>query len=335
MRTFSLTFVCLLVLLLGATALVSAAPRYPIDYISQAGLQLVNTTVETYGVVIDSEVVTPQPGDTTRGKYTLQDPKTGATIRVMTSTEPPPNGKWMPKLMAVVGMDSTEVYLLAQWQFPWLWVALGVLVVLALALVYVLVMPRRKCLQCGAPVARGQDYCERCQPSPPPPLPLPGEPCPQCREPVSPGANFCDNCGYNLQTGESPVTEPVPEPPPPPRGPGVTDRYPPASVAEFFVSSGPGAAQGHRIGIRKERQKIGVAPDNDITLSGQDKYISGHHAMIWQDDSGTFWLQDEASTNGTFVNGNRITRTELNDGDKVRIGETEMVFRVTPLASQR
>jgi pSer/pThr/pTyr-binding forkhead associated (FHA) protein len=39
------------------------------------------------------------------------------------------------------------------------------------------------------------------------------------------------------------------------------------------------------------------------------------------------WVHDLGSTNGTFVNGERITSTRLDEGDEITIGRTHAVFR--------
>jgi pSer/pThr/pTyr-binding forkhead associated (FHA) protein len=44
------------------------------------------------------------------------------------------------------------------------------------------------------------------------------------------------------------------------------------------------------------------------------------------DPQGTCWLYDCQSTNGTFVNGQRITAQQLLHGHSVRIGGTELRF---------
>ena len=39
-----------------------------------------------------------------------------------------------------------------------------------------------------------------------------------------------------------------------------------------------------------------------------------------------YWLVDLGSTNGTEVNGRPIKRQQLDDGDRITIGSTEIVF---------
>lgn len=71
--------------------------------------------------------------------------------------------------------------------------------------------------------------------------------------------------------------------------------------------------------------KIGRHPDNNLVL-GDDGKVSRHHATVTMTGSG-YELRDEASANGTRVNGARITAPRLlNDGDKIGIGQREFTF---------
>jgi predicted component of type VI protein secretion system len=58
---------------------------------------------------------------------------------------------------------------------------------------------------------------------------------------------------------------------------------------------------------------------------GGDSEISRVHARIYHDPSGQLIIEDLGSTNGTFVNGNRISGAQpLRSGDQVRVGQTTM-----------
>lgn len=59
----------------------------------------------------------------------------------------------------------------------------------------------------------------------------------------------------------------------------------------------------------------------------EDKFFSRHHCLLEIAPPRCF-LRDLGSTNGTFVNGERVGRAMLNDGDELRLGNT--VFRVKP-----
>lgn len=64
----------------------------------------------------------------------------------------------------------------------------------------------------------------------------------------------------------------------------------------------------------------------DIVLN--DKKASRNHAMLRQLGNGDFYLIDEGSSNGCYVNGKPITApTLLKNNDRLGIGETELVFQ--------
>ena len=71
---------------------------------------------------------------------------------------------------------------------------------------------------------------------------------------------------------------------------------------------------------------IGRLPDNTIVIDSPA--ASGHHACASL-EGGDFVIEDLASTNGTFVNGSRVTRHTLRGGDIVRIGDHTLEFDAT------
>ncbi len=76
---------------------------------------------------------------------------------------------------------------------------------------------------------------------------------------------------------------------------------------------------------------IGRRAGNTLVFPN-DAYISGKHAEIATDATGTY-LTDTGSTNGTFVNGQRMVvgeRQLLLEGDEVQLGQTR--YRFTPVA---
>jgi hypothetical protein len=71
--------------------------------------------------------------------------------------------------------------------------------------------------------------------------------------------------------------------------------------------------------------RVGRGVDNDLLVDG-DEYASSHHARFEPRRDGVY-VADVGSTNGTFVNGIRLTRERrLAPGDVVRIGETDLRF---------
>ena len=67
---------------------------------------------------------------------------------------------------------------------------------------------------------------------------------------------------------------------------------------------------------------MGRKPSNSIVLD--DDFVSGEHALVsWRD--GRAWLEDVASTNGTFMNETEITRpVPIAEGDILGIGDVRL-----------
>ena len=95
-----------------------------------------------------------------------------------------------------------------------------------------------------------------------------------------------------------------------------------------------GAHQGHLFSLYVQGTSIGRDAQNDIVLD--DSAVSRQHAKLRFEEgarkSKQFFVYDLASSNGTQVNGQKIVRKALNDGDRIRIGETEMVFKTVDAA---
>jgi pSer/pThr/pTyr-binding forkhead associated (FHA) protein len=72
--------------------------------------------------------------------------------------------------------------------------------------------------------------------------------------------------------------------------------------------------------------KIGRLEDNDIVID-DDTFISSHHARIEVRPEGT-WVVDLGSTNGSFVNGQRLTgERSVRKGDRIQVGSTVLEMR--------
>jgi pSer/pThr/pTyr-binding forkhead associated (FHA) protein len=88
-----------------------------------------------------------------------------------------------------------------------------------------------------------------------------------------------------------------------------------------MIVSGPRA--GERVALRHGFM-IGKVAGCDLVI--EDGYTSTHHAQVMVDPAGNCRLFDYGSTNGTFVNGVRITDHPLEHGASIRIGSTELRF---------
>jgi hypothetical protein len=105
---------------------------------------------------------------------------------------------------------------------------------------------------------------------------------------------------------EQPTDEPVSTPPPEPERELVTLTL---------------AGRAHPITSRSV--VIGRSRECDLRIA--DGNASRRHAEVMQDGA-TYLVVDLGSTNGTELNGRRITREKLTDGDRITIGATDLVF---------
>ncbi len=74
---------------------------------------------------------------------------------------------------------------------------------------------------------------------------------------------------------------------------------------------------------------IGRAPENDVCI--RDQIVSQRHARVVMGPAGEAFVEDLRSTNGTYVNGKKVARQVLRDGDKIHIGPRhvlEFCYRV-------
>ncbi|MFZ4597253.1 MAG: FHA domain-containing protein [Terrimicrobiaceae bacterium] len=75
--------------------------------------------------------------------------------------------------------------------------------------------------------------------------------------------------------------------------------------------------------LTEETLTIGRLADNGLHID--DASVSSHHGEITF-EAGEWHLHDSGSTNGTFINGERVTDAVLRHGDELRIGAIETVF---------
>jgi chromosome segregation ATPase len=94
--------------------------------------------------------------------------------------------------------------------------------------------------------------------------------------------------------------------------------------ARLLVRSQDGHEVVHVLG---RKTSIGRTPDNDLQIDAS--FISRHHAVLLVNGQQTV-IEDLNSTNGVYVNGHRISREVLNDGDLVMIGKARFRFAMRP-----
>jgi len=145
--------------------------------------------------------------------------------------------------------------------------------------------------------------------------------CSECGFQNPESANYCSRCGALLEKGEG--------------GGETTQAFSPEEVGELatvpveglegpalVVRSGGGRA-GETFRPSGERTRIGRSPDCEIFLD--DVTVSRNHSVLVESD-GAFWVEDQGSLNGTFVNRERIERARLENGDELQIGKYRLTF---------
>lgn len=88
--------------------------------------------------------------------------------------------------------------------------------------------------------------------------------------------------------------------------------------ARLVVKSSPSTAVGTAFHLAEE-VTIGRNPANDVVLN--ETVVSGRHSRVFL--RGHAWVvEDLGSTNGTFVDGVRVSQAELREGSLLRVGDT-------------
>jgi len=81
------------------------------------------------------------------------------------------------------------------------------------------------------------------------------------------------------------------------------------------------------------RLSIGRAEGCDLQLTAQE--VSRYHARIVEDEQGRHVLVDLESSNGTYVDGERVRSRVLQADDEITIGDVELVYERAPTSSRR
>ncbi len=90
-----------------------------------------------------------------------------------------------------------------------------------------------------------------------------------------------------------------------------------------------GEQTGRIIAVDKERFVVGR--DEDCDLPVPDEKVSRKHASILKRDDGRTYLEDLGSTNGTYVDGRRVTEPqELSGNEQIKVGDTLLLWTTTP-----
>jgi predicted amidophosphoribosyltransferase len=152
--------------------------------------------------------------------------------------------------------------------------------------------------------------------------------CPVCGANVLPGQAFCASCGAALEPVEATLEpETIPEPAVAPIAESTVGPYVEIADSGAYI---PLVDQPELLMGRVD-EISGVYPDVDMTPhGGEESGVSRRHARLIHEGSAWFVI-DLNSTNGTFVNGTELqpkTRAPLSDGDRLTLGELEIIVHI-------
>jgi len=189
------------------------------------------------------------------------------------------------------------------------------------------------CDECGEPLNAATPQAPAAAPVQPPTPAAPETHCPSCGAANPAGEAFCSNCGVSLlgapavvpQEPVAPVSVPAEPPVPVTAANTLQARLIVEGDNQEFDLSGK-----DNIVIGREDAVSNIFPDVDLTPhGGEEGGVSRLHARIFF-ESGQYQLEDENSTNFTFLNRQRLaakTPTPLHDNDEVRFGRVMLRFK--------
>jgi hypothetical protein len=77
-----------------------------------------------------------------------------------------------------------------------------------------------------------------------------------------------------------------------------------------------------------------IGRDPQCAICFNDESVGECHACItWDEEAQVWYIEDDLSESGTFVNGQRISRAPLADGDVIQIGQYKLTFLLHPIQS--
>jgi pSer/pThr/pTyr-binding forkhead associated (FHA) protein len=177
--------------------------------------------------------------------------------------------------------------------------------------------------------------------------------CPNCHHWNETNARFCEDCGQELVAEEVLTTVPAQVSIAAPNAAvpdaarnGLPDELPEPQLLIPLDPPTPPAAPAYAGALLILESTGSIFKLGDTTLIGREgpavqidfdgyqdgKYISHHHAQVTSHDD-TYFVEDLNSSNHTWVNGIKLSPGQaepLHDGDKVRLGKIELLFRASP-----
>ena len=191
------------------------------------------------------------------------------------------------------------------------------------------------CDECGEPLSGAAPVAVAAAPQPAPSIasaPAGSEVCPSCGSLNPAGESFCSNCGAMLGTAADANAAPVVAAQPVAAAPVMTSA-PAALSARLIVEADNqefDLSGKDNIMIGREDAVSNIFPDVDLTPhGGEEGGVSRMHAHIFV-ENGLYMLEDENSTNFTFLNRQKLTAKTpmaLHDNDEIKLGRVLLRFK--------
>lgn len=165
--------------------------------------------------------------------------------------------------------------------------------------------------------------------------------CPTCGTPNAVGEAFCSNCGAPLLASQpaqapaaaAPVAAAVDQSQAPQAAPVASAVGAAPTTARLIVEADNqefDISGKDSITIGREDAVSNIYPDVDLTPhGGEEGGVSRMHARMFV-DNGEYMIEDENSTNFTYVNRQRLTAktpTPVHDNDEIRLGRVLLRFK--------
>ncbi len=106
--------------------------------------------------------------------------------------------------------------------------------------------------------------------------------------------------------------------------PRSSPAVPTSRLIQLLDDDAPGESLERQYAVRSAAW---IGRDPNCLVHTDDEFASARHAqVIWRAEDQAWWIEDNASRNGTFVNGQRVMRSQLKDGDVIRVGRARFKF---------
>ena len=144
--------------------------------------------------------------------------------------------------------------------------------------------------------------------------------CPHCHAEILEDVAVCPSCGAATEHEATVTFVPVSATAHPALSPDEAANL--AGVAGYALVVERGPRAGMTWVVKEGTTTVGRHPESDIFLD--DITVSRHHCRFLN-EGGLFEVEDSGSTNGTYVNGERMDRGVLRPGDDVIIGKYHLI----------